>query len=150
MGRDIGLFPAIFALNPMAGKALADLRKAIQTAEPLIQKYGDDRKDAALDAAKTPEGHRAPAATSKPSLTDIFRLGGGQDGQLGVSSDTAKQRSTVRNDVYEVIAQLKHAEEAKGISADEKKQVKSLTKQLGHTVRASEFAIKALHGASAG
>lgn len=40
----------------------------------------------------------------------------------------------MRNDVYEVIAQLKHAEEAKGISPDEKKQVKSLAKQLGQTV----------------
>jgi inorganic phosphate transporter, PiT family len=40
----------------------------------------------------------------------------------------------VRNDVYEVIAQLKHAEEAKGISPNEKKQVKSLAKQLGQTV----------------
>ena len=36
--------------------------------------------------------------------------------------------------MYEIIAQLKHAEEAKGISADEKKQVKSLKKQLGQTV----------------
>ena len=71
----IGLFPAIFALNPMAGQALADLAQAVQTAEPVIQKYRDDRKDAALDAARTLEGHRAPAATSKPSLADVFRLG---------------------------------------------------------------------------
>ena len=70
----IGLFPAIFALNPTAGQALADLPKAVQTAEPLIQKYGDDRKDAALDAAKTLESYRAPAPTSNPSLTEFFGL----------------------------------------------------------------------------
>jgi inorganic phosphate transporter, PiT family len=130
----VGLFPAIFALNPMAGQSLADLPKTAQTAEPLIQKYGDDRKGAALDAAKTLENYRALAPPSKPSLADVFGLGQGQDGRLGVASDTAKQRSTVRNNVYEVIAQLKHAEEAKGISADEKKQVKSLAKQLGQSV----------------
>jgi hypothetical protein len=31
-----------------------------------------------------------------------------------VSSETARRRSTLRNDVYEVVSQLKHAEEVSG------------------------------------
>jgi PiT family inorganic phosphate transporter len=54
--------------------------------------------------------------------------------QLGPKSPAAKARSTVRDDVYQVISQLKHVEEAKGVSKDEKKQAADLAKQLGHSV----------------
>jgi inorganic phosphate transporter, PiT family len=130
----IGLFPAIFALNPSARQSLTDLPKIVQTAAPVIEKYGDDRKDTALKAARALENFQASPPDKAPSLTDIFRLGYGQDGKLGESSDTARQRSETRNHVYQVIAQLKHAEEAKGISVADKKQVKSLAKQLAQPV----------------
>src|SRR6202451_1110932 len=47
----IGLFPAVCALNPEAGQTLADLPKLAQEAQPFIEKYGDDLKDGALEAA---------------------------------------------------------------------------------------------------
>jgi hypothetical protein len=40
----------------------------------------------------------------------------------------------LRNDVCEVIAQLKHAEEVSGISSDDKKEVKAIAKRLGQPV----------------
>jgi phosphate/sulfate permease len=55
----IGLFPAIFALNPDAGQALADLPRNARAAKPFIEKYGDDRKDAALTALNSLEKYQA-------------------------------------------------------------------------------------------
>src|SRR5579871_6096606 len=46
----IGLFPATYALNPAAGHALSDLPTAMHEARPLIEKYGDGQKLAALEA----------------------------------------------------------------------------------------------------
>src|SRR3984957_12334756 len=44
------------------------------------------------------------------------------------------ERAALRNDVYEVIGQLKHAEEVNGISSDDKKEVKAIAKRLGQPV----------------
>src|ERR1043166_5558671 len=105
----IGLFPAVFALNPMAAKSLADLPSVAKQAEPLIEKYGDDRKEDGLKAAKELEGYKAePPAPA--SLVEFLKLDKGQGGRLGVSSETAKERSGVRDNIYKVIAQLKHVE----------------------------------------
>ena len=48
----IGLFPAIYALNPMADQSLSELPNIARQVEPLVQKYGDDQKEDALKAAK--------------------------------------------------------------------------------------------------
>ena len=47
----IGLMPASYALNPQAHDQLAALSRNAEAAIPLIQRYGDDRKDQALHAA---------------------------------------------------------------------------------------------------
>ena len=120
----IGLFPAVFALNPEAVRALADLPSIARQVEPLIEKYGDDQKSDALNAAKALEDYKAEPPESA-SLSDILRLKDGQDGRLGVASETAKERSGVRDNVYKLIAQLKHAEEVKGISEEDKNKAKS-------------------------
>jgi inorganic phosphate transporter, PiT family len=119
----IGLFPAVFALNPEAARALADLPNIARQVEPLIEKYGDDQKSDALNAAKALEHYKAEPPLSA-SLSDILRLKDGQDGRLGVASETAKERSGVRDNVYKLIAQLKHAEEVKGISEEDKSKAK--------------------------
>jgi PiT family inorganic phosphate transporter len=54
--------------------------------------------------------------------------------ELGPKSPAAKVRATVRDDVYQVISELEHVDEAKGVSKDEKKQAKDLAKQLGLSV----------------
>jgi inorganic phosphate transporter, PiT family len=157
----IGLFPATFALNPEAGRSLADLPGIMRQAEPLVRKYGDDEKELALAAARSLESGavatqanaREPGAAltgaanseaegSAPGENVIVRLAslGVDDSgrppglQLGPKSPAAKARSTVRDDVYQVISQLKHVEEAKGLSKDEKKQAGDLARQLGRSV----------------
>ena len=139
----IGLFPAIFALNPDAGQALADLPRNARAAKPFIEKYGDDRKDAALTALNSLENYQADPP-EKPSIAGFFGLGHGQDGRLGVSSETAKKRAALRNDVYEVIGQLKHAEEINGISGDDKKEVKVIAKRLGQPVEYAPWWVRIL------
>src|SRR5262249_1601791 len=42
----IGLFPAMYALNPEGGQALSQLPQLMQEAQPLIEKHGDDQKAA--------------------------------------------------------------------------------------------------------
>jgi inorganic phosphate transporter, PiT family len=139
----IGLFPAVFALNPDAGQALADLPKVVREVEPLVQKYGDDRKDDALQAAAALKDYKA-SPPEPASLGALFRLDQGQGGRLGVASDTAKDRSGVRDNVYKLIAQLKHAEEAKGISHEDKERAKSLAKKLGAPVEYAPWWVRIL------
>jgi inorganic phosphate transporter, PiT family len=139
----IGLFPAVFALNPDAGQALADLPKVVREVEPLVQKYGDDRKDDALQAAAALKDYKA-SPPEPASLGALFRLDQGQGGRLGVASDTAKERSGVRDNVYKLIAQLKHAEEAKGISHEDKERAKSLAKKLGAPVEYAPWWVRIL------
>jgi inorganic phosphate transporter, PiT family len=139
----IGLFPAVFALNPEAGQALADLPNAARDAMPFVQKYGDDQKDDALQAAKALQDYKAQPPRPA-TLSELLRLEDGQDGHLGVASDTAKERSAVRDDVYKLIAQLKHGEDVKGISADDKEHVKALAKKLGAPVEYAPWWVRIL------
>jgi PiT family inorganic phosphate transporter len=139
----IGLFPAVYALNPEAGQSLSELQNIAREVEPLIERYGNDRKDEALKAAKALEGYKA-ALPAPASLLEVLRLEHGQGGRLGVSSDTAKERSAIRDDLYELIAQLKHVEDAKGVSADEKKQAKALSEQLGEPVEYAPWWVRIL------
>ena len=142
----IGLFPATFALNPEAGKSLTDLPNIMQQAEPLVRKYGDDEKESALAAVRSlqrkgvaeAQAAAGPAGGDEVS-TRLASLGVDDSGrppglEFGPRSPMAKARATVRDDVYQVISQLKHVEEAKGVSKDEKKQAKDLAKQLGLSV----------------
>lgn len=139
----IGLFPAVYALNPEAGQSLSELPNIAREVEPLVERYGNDRKDEALKAAKALEGYKA-ALPAPASLLEVLRLEHGQGGRLGVSSDTAKERSAIRDDLYELIAQLKHVEDAKGASADEKKQAKALSEQLGEPVEYAPWWVRIL------
>jgi PiT family inorganic phosphate transporter len=59
-------------------------------------------------------------------------------------SPAARQRSSVRDDVYRVISELKHAEEAAGISADEKKTVQGLGKKLASAVEYAPLWVRML------
>lgn len=139
----IGLFPAVFALNPMAAQSLADLPNLVRKAQPLIEKFGDDRKEDALKAAKDLERYKAETR-APTSLAEVLKLGQGQAGRLGVSSEPAKERSGVRDKIYQLIAQLKHVEEAKGAASDDKKQSKSLSKQLGAAVEYAPWWVRVL------
>jgi inorganic phosphate transporter, PiT family len=131
----IGIFPATYALNPTAGQLLNDLPTLVLQAEPLMQKYGDDEKAIALASAKSIETR----AAQSPTGAHVEGLDANKSAQplrveVGMKSETAKQRSSVRGDVYEVISELKHVEEAKGVSPQDKKQATQIAKQLGKSV----------------
>jgi PiT family inorganic phosphate transporter len=123
----IGLFPATYALNPTSHVTLQDLAKLMQQAQPLVVRYGDDEKQEALCAIRAITRRAeepAPAdGTQKPVRFEP-----------GLSSPAAKDRTSVRDDVYRVISQLKHAEEAKGIIEADKKEVQDLAKKIGLAV----------------
>jgi len=139
----IGLFPALFALNPEATQSLNGLPQMVQAATPLIAKYGDDEKTRALDAAKRLQSSPIPAV-EPTSFAGIPQAEQPADRQLGLQSDAAKARSTVRDDVYRLISELKHVEESKGISDDDKNKAKSLSKQLGDTVEYAPWWVRIL------
>ncbi|MDB6084707.1 MAG: phosphate transporter, partial [Gammaproteobacteria bacterium] len=122
----IGLFPAAYALNPTANLSVHDLAAVTRDAEPLVLKYGDDEKEAALDAVRSIDAMK-PDAPLAPSA-------GRLDLEVGLHSRAAKQRSNLRDDIYRIISELKHAEETAGVSADEKRKAQQLGKRLASWV----------------
>jgi PiT family inorganic phosphate transporter len=137
----IGLFPAIYALNPTATAELNNLPKLAQQAAPLIQKYGDDERSQALQAATRLQNSNAPKAlTASPAVFDLSD----DDRKLAGKSQNGEQRSDLRNDVYQLISQLKHVEEAPSVSADDKKTAQSVSKDLGATVEYAPWWVRIL------
>jgi inorganic phosphate transporter, PiT family len=139
----IGLFPALFALNPDAAQTLKNLPALVQQAAPLVEKYGDDQKQVALDAAKRLQGQTAPS-TQPVSAFGFPQSDQSADANLGLRSDAAKGRSTVRDDIYQLISQLNHVMEAKGVSDADKKQAKDLDKELGNAVEYAPWWVRIL------
>jgi len=141
----IGIFPATYALNPEGKTSLQDVAAIMQEARPLIEMHGDDRKAAALTAVQSIQmraqrEHRTVDQSTSESdpTTEKLKL------ELGPRSTTAQTRSAVRDDIYQVISELKHAEEVKGITADEKKSAEKLAKQLGRAVEYAPFWVRLL------
>jgi PiT family inorganic phosphate transporter len=128
----IGIFPATYALNPQHGP-LSDLAATVQQAEPFVSRYGDDEKTQALGAARSIRDLAMADAGAGAGAGAVGGTGAGSGtGTAGAS--VAAKRASLRDDVYQVISELKHAEEAKGISADDKRTVKDLTTRLGQAV----------------
>jgi inorganic phosphate transporter, PiT family len=132
----IGLFPATYALNPQAHLSLNDLAGIMRDAEPLIRDYGDDQKVAALGFASAIEQEATrqdpERATKKPKL------------EPGPNAPTARRQASIRDDVYQVISELKHAEEAVGSDKNRKKQAQELAKRLGEAVEYAPFWVRLL------
>jgi inorganic phosphate transporter, PiT family len=135
----IGIFPATYALNPASHQFLKDMSSLMQQAAPLIERYGDDQKASRLAAAKSIEQQAKSAVGSagQPNAAQPHL-------QPGPNAPAAKSRATVRDDVYQAISQLKHAEEAKQITADDKKAAQKLAKELGKSVVYSPFWVRML------
>ena len=108
----IGLFPATYALNPQSNVSPKDLASTMQSAVPLIQAHGDDRKAEALERIRTVQSNQ-----QTPSPNDVGR------------------KSRLRDDVYQVISQLEHVKEVPGASSEDKKSAKEIEKKLGNTVQ---------------
>jgi len=136
----IGLFPATYALNPDAHVSLRDMAAIMRDAAPLIRDYGDDRKEAALGFARAieQEAEKQPANGTADPTAERPRL------EAGPKPALAQWRASIRDDVYEVISQLKHAEEAPGIGEDKKKQAHELAERLGKPVEYAPLWVRLL------
>jgi PiT family inorganic phosphate transporter len=136
----IGIFPATYALNPEHGP-LSDLAVDVRQAEPFVSRYGDDEKAQGLHACRSIEGL---AAAGPGAVAGEGAGPGAGAGAATPGSSVAARRAALRDDVYKVISELKHAEEAKGISADDKRTVKDLTTRLGHAVEYAPLWVRIL------
>jgi PiT family inorganic phosphate transporter len=141
----IGIFPSTYALNPEGKTSLQDMASIMQQAQPLIEMYGDDRKAAALTAvgsiesrAHSDHGNAGQSKAESDSTTQTQKL------EAGPRSASAQTRSAIRDDIYQVISELQHAEEAQGISADDKKSAQALAKQLGRAVEYAPLWVRLL------
>ena len=139
----IGLFPALFALNPTASESLGELPKTAQATISLIEKYGDDEKNRALDAAKRLQSFGAPPP-QPIAFAGLPQFDRPAAKELGLQTESAKERSGARDDVYQLISQLKHAEETSGITEGEKKDAKALGKELGNVVEYAPWWVRIL------
>ena len=130
------------------GNAFAHSRNIaaiMQQARPLIETDGDDRKGAALMAIESIQSRAQsehPNADRSPSESDPTTEK--QKLEVGPRSSSAQARSAVRDDIYQVISELKHAQEAKGIGSEDKKSAEKLAKQLGRAVEYAPFWVRML------
>jgi inorganic phosphate transporter, PiT family len=139
----IGLFPAYFALNPMAAEAFPQPPQVARDAAPLIERYGDDEKARALTAAQRLQAGDVPSP-QPASFTGFPGLDGVTGGAFGLSSSPAKQRAGARDDIYQLISQLEHAKEAPGIAAADKAKAADLGKKLGQFVEYAPWWVRIL------
>jgi inorganic phosphate transporter, PiT family len=121
----IGLFPASFAVNlDMKGDDIANVAKKMPVAAGLIERYGDDQKAIGAEAAR--------------KLAETF-------GKIKAVSDIPEaERPAVRNDLNQVLSELKTASEPKGISADDKGTAESIHKLLMTSVQYAPWWVRIL------
>jgi PiT family inorganic phosphate transporter len=150
----IGLFPATYALNATAGPKIAHLDQDARSAIPLIQKFGDDEKEAAVQAAQSLERYIAGKAESRGASADgqptissgILRVadhtGGTADQQTVPVPDN--ERSSVRSDAYRVIAEMKKVEGREEASPEEKSQAATIHQNLSGAVEYAPWWVRIL------
>lgn len=129
----IGLMPATFALNPNAHEQLAQLGPNAAQAIPLIQRYGDDQRQAGIQAAKALQSAGASIA---------------EEAQTPVTEATVAQqratRSRLRGDVYMVLSELKHVSETTGGDVQAQGKAKALTARIGPPVHYAPIWVRVL------
>jgi PiT family inorganic phosphate transporter len=103
----IGLFPTYFAVNlDSKSEDIAQIAKKMPAAADLIERYGDDQKAIGVAAARK-LGETFAAVKSAADIPEA-------------------ERPAVRNDLDQVLSELKTASEAKGISKEDKETAKSI------------------------
>jgi PiT family inorganic phosphate transporter len=107
----IGVMPASYALKMDIDRAqIASIAKEMNDAAGFVERFGDDQKQ--------------QGAASARALSERY-------GQLKSAGDIPPaDRTAVRNDFNRVTAQLINAGEAKGVSEDDKKQIKEIRGDL--------------------
>jgi inorganic phosphate transporter, PiT family len=145
----IGLLPAVFGLNPTAGEAIRNLPQTAGHIRPLIQKYGDDEKDAAIATADKMEagGMQAP---NEPASIRLASTGDGPATSLGLNSEPARRVAAMRDGIYQLVSQLKHIEETSGPSKEEIADAKRYASELGSTVEYAPWWVRILSAVALG
>ena len=124
----IGLLPATYALNPHAQTGLQHLPDHARAAIPLIQHYGNDRRQDGVAAAKALESFSPSEAGST----------------LQQSPDVVKTRTERRGEVYAVLAQLRAVTENPAASKADKSTAQALRKQMGPPVQFAPIWVRVL------
>jgi PiT family inorganic phosphate transporter len=141
----IGIFPATYALNPDGKTSLQDIASIMQEARPLIETYGDDREAQALTAIQSIKNRAlAQRADTGQPTSKSDPTGDRPKLEVGPRSASAQTHSSVRDDIYQVISELKHSEEAKGVTSQEKKNAQTFAKQLGRAVEYAPLWVRML------
>jgi PiT family inorganic phosphate transporter len=141
----IGLFPAIYALNPTAGQALNDLPSVLTQAAPLVRAHGDDEKGTALKSIDASIAQlKASGGANRVASLGVAENGGPAGLEFGSPSDVSRQRSQLRDNIYQVISQLKHVTESDGLNKEDKSLAKELAKKLGTSVEYAPLWVRML------
>lgn len=136
----IGLMPATYALNPNGDTQIRQLAETAHTAAPLIQKYGDDQKQLAIEAADRLQA-AAPVLASKgadagaedPAGHPSVAPAPGAPPTTAASGPQAT-RSAIRGEVYRLLSELQVAARNPAASAAEKADAGRLRAALKPTV----------------
>jgi PiT family inorganic phosphate transporter len=123
----IGLLPATFAMNPHA-PALQQVAAEARAALPLIQSYGNDRKQEGVQAATALESFNPSEAGST----------------LAQAPDLVKARTQRRGEVYSVLSQLRHVSENPAASKADQSKATALRKQMGPPVQFAPIWVRVL------
>lgn len=124
----IGLLPATYALNPNAGNTLTQLGANAHSAIPLIQHYGDDRKQDGVAAATQLTMFNPKDATPLQHET----------------ADQVRSRTQRRGEIYSVLSQLKHVTENKNAGKADKVEADRLRKSMGLPVHYAPIWVRVL------
>lgn len=105
----IGLLPATYALNPEAARQIGALGENARAAAPLIERYGDDQKSFALQAAAQLAGAEPALRASTTGAAPSPRPAGVRPATYDTVSreDGGMGRPAIRSDVYRVVDQLR-------------------------------------------
>jgi PiT family inorganic phosphate transporter len=121
----IGLLPASFAVNlEMTRDQITEIAKDMPVAASLIERYGDDQK--AIGSAAARKLARTFAAIK--SASDV----------------PEPERPAMRNDLNQVLSELKTASEAKGISPEDEKSAKGIDALLMKSVEYAPWWVRVL------
>ncbi len=146
----IGLMPAVYALNPQASDQIRQLGALAAQAAPLIEKYGGEEKQLAVQAAHQLQ-QSAPALISAGADVGSGGLPGA--GQAFAAEANAPQssphvpdaiRSAVRNDVYRLVAELRTVAKNPQADAAAKTQATHLRAALRPTVEYAPWWVRVL------
>jgi inorganic phosphate transporter, PiT family len=139
----IGLMPAAFALNPNG--QIQQLAAQARSATPLIDKYGDDQKQVALDSAHQLQARQqssTPGVQKASHAALIIRVAEAPPMQ-GQSPNMATPSST-RNDVYRVVSELRAVAANPGATKDDKEQAARIQSAMRPTVEYAPWWVRVL------